>query len=690
MSDPTIREQRGTEINLVEASLQDIRQALDSGCITSTELVARYLQRIATYDTRGPYLNSIPILNPRLFEEAAASDERRAMGLPPRPLEGIPYTIKDGFKYRGMPVSAGSPAFRSLMPNEDAFVAAKLREAGAICIGKTNMPPMAAGGMQRGLYGRAESPYNLAYLPAAFSSGSSIGSATATAASFAAFGLGTETVSSGRSPASNNGLVAYTPSRGKVSCRGMWPLYPTCDVVVPQTRTVEDMLTILDVLTQPDNVTKGDFWRDQPFLKLPEMNSEITKTYTTLADPDALRGKRIGVPSMYIGGHDPKAKPVFVSDSVKELWQRAREDIEALGAEVIETDFPIVTNYEDDTISQQPNNVVGVAADWNNLERGKIIAYAWDDFLIANKDPNYPSLDRVVAGDIFPKPADYIPDRFIEKKNIISYASLLELVKHESRTSLYDIPGMHTALVALEAQRKRDLEDWMDKHGLDAVVFPANGDVGKADIETNEASAAHAHKNGIKYSNGNRALRHLGVPTVSVTMGVMSDTRMPVNLTFAGKAYTDNELLKFAYAYQQESRRRVAPCLSPSLASDLIPLDHRECSLESGTYNTHTINIDSSTRGTSAGKLMISLKGSVAGFTSGNVPTLEIFVDGRRLDPAEVLVDHKTGQWTADTVYTLFETNPSIYGVKALASQIMVVVLARVANRVNGKLILID
>ncbi|KAK9364995.1 amidase signature domain-containing protein [Lipomyces kononenkoae] len=680
-----------SEINLVEASIQDIRKALDSGSITRTELVARYLQKIASYDTRGPCLNSIPILNPRLFEEAAASDARRAAGPPARPLEGIPYTIKDGFKYLGMPVSAGSPAFRSLMPNEDAFIAAKLREAGAICIGKTNMPPMAAGGMQRGLYGRAESPYNLEYLTAAFSSGSSNGSATSTAASFAAFGLGTETVSSGRSPASNNGLVAYTPSRGIISCRGMWPLYPTCDVVVPQTRIMEDMFTILDVLTHNDDATVGDFWRDQPFVKLPDMGSILPKTYTSQADADALRGKRIGVPSMYIGGHDPKAKPIVVKDSVKELWQRARKDIEALGAEVVETDFPIITNYEDDSISQQPNNVVGLPSDWSNLERGKIIAYAWDDFLITNKDPTCPSLECVVGSEIFPKPPGYVPDLFLEKKNIISYESLVELVKIGGRIPLFDIPGVGGALAALEAQRKRDLEDWMDKHRLDAVVFPANGDVGKADIETNEDSAAHAHMNGVRYSNGNRALRHLGVPTVSVTMGIMSDTHMPVNLTFAGKAYTDNELLKFAYAYEQKSRHRVAPSLTPSLASDSIPLyQHESASLKSGSYTKPTISIDSSARCQSAGRPMLFLRGTVSGVGSGDFPTLEIFVDGRPLDAADVFVDHQTGQWTATTAYTPFEVNPPKYDVKLLASQIIVVVLGRSANGISAKLALVD
>lgn len=117
---------------------------------------------------------------------------------------------------RGLTVAAGSPAFAGLVANEDAFAIQRLRAGGAVLIGLTNMPPMANGGMQRGVYGRAESPYAADWLTAAFGSGSSNGSGTATAASFAAFGLGEETWSSGRAPAANNGLCAYTPSRGVI------------------------------------------------------------------------------------------------------------------------------------------------------------------------------------------------------------------------------------------------------------------------------------------------------------------------------------------------------------------------------------------------------------------------------------------------------------------------------------------
>jgi len=157
---------------------------------------------------------------------------------------------------------------------------------------------------------------------------------------------------SGRSPASNNGLVAYTPSRGFISCRGLWSLYPTCDVVVPHTRSVEDMLTILDILTAEDEVKEGDFWREQPFLKLEPMKK--TASYSNLMDTSSLQGKKICTPRMYSGGSDPKAKPTHVSQEVINHWHRARVDLESLGATIIETDFPLITNYEDDPVSGYP------------------------------------------------------------------------------------------------------------------------------------------------------------------------------------------------------------------------------------------------------------------------------------------------------------------------------------------------
>jgi amidase len=190
---------RAATFNLEEASIADARKALASGAVSSVELTVLYLNRIAYYDRHNTRLNAIPVRNERALEDAQAADRLRARGGAPPPFLGIPYTVKDSYKVKGMTVAAGSPAFAHLIANEDSFAVEQLRKAGAVLLGKTNMPPLASGGMQKGVYGRAESPYNAEYLTAAWASGSSNGSATSTAANMAMFGMGEETVSSGRS-----------------------------------------------------------------------------------------------------------------------------------------------------------------------------------------------------------------------------------------------------------------------------------------------------------------------------------------------------------------------------------------------------------------------------------------------------------------------------------------------------------
>ena len=264
------------------------------------------------------------------------------------------------------------------------------------------------------------------------------------------------------------------------------------------------MLAILDVLVVKDYTTDGDFWRQQTFVEVPRVERPTSFLDLASTARSSLNGKRIAVPLMYIGSHDPKAKPTVVSPDVVALWTRARSDLEALGATVIETDFPLVSNYEDDSISGQANNVVGFLPDWNGKERRELVAFLWDDFLKENADPKYPDLASIDGAKMFPRPEGYIPDKYMELKNFIDYPGLVRLIKERNGKSIWEIDGIAQALPALEAQRKRDLEDWMDASGIDLVVFPANGDVGRADLEVSDESAQHALQNGVKYSNGNR------------------------------------------------------------------------------------------------------------------------------------------------------------------------------------------
>ncbi len=147
-------------MKLVEATIADLRAALEAGRETAVSLTQGYLARIKAYDREGPCLNAVPVLNPDALADARASDARRAQGRTLGPLDGIPYSAKASYSAKGLPVSAGSPAFQHLIAQRDAFVIERLRAAGAVLLGLTNMPPMANGGMQRGCYGRAESPYN--------------------------------------------------------------------------------------------------------------------------------------------------------------------------------------------------------------------------------------------------------------------------------------------------------------------------------------------------------------------------------------------------------------------------------------------------------------------------------------------------------------------------------------------------
>jgi amidase len=570
--------------DVVEASIADLRTALESGAVTSVDLVNAYLARIDAYDRGGIRLNSVVVMNSDALAEAEASDVRRLNGDVLGPLDGIPYTAKDSYLVRGLTAASGSPAFEHLVAQRDAFTIERLRAAGAICLGLTNMPPMANGGMQRGVYGRAESPYNAEYLTSAFGSGSSNGSGTATAASFAAFGLGEETWSSGRAPASNNGLCAYTPSRGVISTRGNWPLVPTMDVVVPHTRSMSDMLEVLDVVVAEDSDVRGDFWRAQPWIEIPRASAVRPESYPALAPRDvdaarsALAGKRFGIPRMYVNA-DPQAgtaehpgiggptgQRIETRAAVIDLWDAAARDLESAGAKLVLVDFPAVTNYEGDRPGASTIATRGlVSPEYLHNEIVDLSAWGWEDFLRANGDPALDSLADVDGALIFPHPQGALRDRYYGfDDHIEAYPAH---VRDHPVERFTDIPHLEEGVRGLEETRRLDLEEWMDRLGLDAVVFPAVADVGPADMDVNEASADLGWRNGVWVANGNLVPRHLGIPTVTVPIGVMGDIGMPVGMTLAGRAYDDNALLALAAAFEATGRRRSAPPRTPALGS---------------------------------------------------------------------------------------------------------------------------
>ncbi|CAK7198843.1 hypothetical protein SEUCBS139899_001510 [Sporothrix eucalyptigena] len=708
-------------LNLVEASVAELQDALASGAITSVELVALYLRRISAYDCRGPSLNAIPIINTSVFDEAGASDDRRrnqqqqSLDHKPPPLEGIPFTVKDSYRVKGMTVASGSPAFEHLVANDDAHTVQVLRDptkgGGAVLLGRTNMPPMAYGGMQRGIYGRAESPYSADWLAAAYASGSSNGSGAATAASFAAFGMGEETVSSGRSPASNNALAAYTPSRGWLSLRGNWPLYLTRDVVVPHTRTMEDMLTLVGAFTgsPPDPETAGDFWRDQPFMKLPTPwpngRGQLGRILEELGPEKEnwLAGVRIAVPGMYIGKPPPAgARPVTTTASVVALWETARRDLEALGATVTVTpNFPAVTAYESpDDPSLFPKECPRLPPNWHHLETGPLIAHGWNDFLKATGDPKLPDLSSIEdPWFIYPDSIRTTTElRRLDPISALQWTRLHEFLKPEIEGSnspnIYDTPGLAELLEALEAQRKVLLEDWLAAVGCDVVAFPAAGDVGPADADVSEESATHAYLNGVYYSNGNRAIRHLGIPTVTVPMGVLTDRdNMPMGLTLAGRAYDDAKLLRWAYAYETATRRRAVPLRTPALQTDTIELDPGVSLLDRAPRPGLIVEakiVEEGEAEDDSAPVTVSIQGTTTISPGGRglVPNVDITVDGvdvpGKLVNIEESSDDQTFQFSVEaTASRPVHTDPREKTIAPVArDKIMVVVMARAAK--NG------
>lgn len=231
---------------------------------------------------------------------------------------------------------------------------------------------------------------------------------------------------------------------------------------------------------------------------------------------------------------------------------------------MVEVDFPVVTRYEADRPGAPSIMTRGlVPARFFELEIWDLSMWAWDDFLAANGQPGLARLADVDGPRIFPQPVGALPDR---------YGSLdLDLADYVSRAREHGIaypfadPALRLGLEGLERTRQVDLEDWMSTQGLDAVVFPAVADVGRAQADVDDEAARDAWRNGVWVANGNLAIRHLGIPTVTVPMGLMADIGMPVGLTFAAGAYRDADLLQLAAGFEATRPRRVAPPRTPEL-----------------------------------------------------------------------------------------------------------------------------
>lgn len=616
------------DLDVLDLDLAGLASLMAGGWPTAVDLVALCLNRIAAYDRRGPDLNAVSVLAPAMFEAAERLDAERRAGRVRGPLHGIPLVVKDSFKVAGLTVAAGSPAFADLVASDDAASVARLVEAGAIVVGKTNMPPMAIGGGQRSLYGRTASPYNPDWLAAAWHSGSSIGSGVAVAAGFAPIALGEETVSSGRSPASNNGLVAYTPSRGTVSIRGNWPLFPLRDVVVPYARSLSDLAVVIREIIRPDPVTKGDLWRAQRHVPIPGAAQAWPQDPAEALVPGGLAGKRIGVPRMYVGRDTAIRRPIPLRPSIAALWAEAEAVLIACGAEVVAVDFPVVSEYEGDRDGSR--SLAGnsyVPADWDAIEIGDLVASAWTEFLAANGPADAGRLGDTPPEMIHPDPPDAVDTRrrssAHEGRDAFRYDRIVAYARTSAGDPLTEFPALAAIMAGLERARRELFEDWMAHERLDLVAFPANCDVSRYDAETDPAASDHAWENGTVFSNMNHVMRHLGIPSVSVPMGIMADTGMPVNATFCGPGWSDFALLHAAYDYEGSSRRRQPPGITPA-----ITLKMEEWAPPAGA-GTGPVSLALEAEATLAADGGVTITGRCTAATGDGPAGIQLFLDGR-------------------------------------------------------------
>ncbi len=303
-----------------EQSILDLQAAQAAGKVTARGLVDSYLARIQAYDQAGPRLNAIVLVNPRAREEADALDRERAEKGPRGPLHGIPVLIKDNYDTADMPTSGGSLGLATLQPAADAFQVRKLRQAGAVILGKTTMHELAAGITTiSSLTNQTRNPYDLMRVPG----GSSGGTGAAIGASFAAAGMGSDTCGSIRIPAANQNLVGLRGTHGLSSRTGVMPLSSTQDIAGPLARTVTDLAIMLDATVGPDPT--------DPITA--EGSSHIPKSYRDALTPGGLKGARIGV-LRALFGTAPE------DDEVGGLVRKALDGMKAQGAEVVDITVP--------------------------------------------------------------------------------------------------------------------------------------------------------------------------------------------------------------------------------------------------------------------------------------------------------------------------------------------------------------
>jgi Asp-tRNA(Asn)/Glu-tRNA(Gln) amidotransferase A subunit family amidase len=484
---------------VVETTIADIHRAIQSGKVTCRQLVEIYLKRIKTYD-QPTKLNSIVVVNPKALQIADELDEEFRKTKELRPLHGVPMIIKDNYDTKDLPTTAGSLALKGSIPPDDAYQVRMLREAGAIILAKSNMAEWAFSPFltESSIAGTTRNPYDLDRVPA----GSSGGTAAAVAANLGAVGLGTDTGNSIRGPSSHTCLVGFRSSMGLTSRDGIIPLFLRNDIGGPIARTVEDATRILEVIAGYDPA--------DPITK--ECLGKVPKKYTIFLDKDGLKGARIGVFRVYT--ETPTTDP-----QIKALFQKAIEDMKALGAEIV--DPFVIPDFEELT-----KNI------WCDTFKHDVENYLAS---LGEKAPFRTLADIINSGLYSP----YIEERL---KEALEAADK----KENSCQDLYHEPrNIKFRQVVLKA---------MEDHRLDAFVYPtwSNPPRKIGDLESPDGD------------NSQLIPPHTGLPGFSVPMG-FSYGHLPAGLQIVGKLFGEPELIKIAYAYEQATKHRCPPEKFPEL-----------------------------------------------------------------------------------------------------------------------------
>ncbi|MDG6990912.1 MAG: amidase [Nitrososphaerota archaeon] len=498
---------------LEEANIPQLQAAMESGTLSSEKLVRWYIHRISKIDRSGPRLNSIAEVNPDALAIARGLDEERKKKGARGPLHGIPVVLKDNIATADkMETTAGSLALVGSRPSKEAFVAARLRKAGAVILGKANLSEWAnfrsnsstSGWSGRG--GQVRNPYVLDRTPC----GSSSGSAVAVAANLTSTSVGTETDGSILCPSSINGVVGIKTTLGLVSRAGVVPIGHSQDTVGPITRTVTDAAVLLGAMVGVDS--------DDPPTESSRGRSRVD--YTKFLDSDGLRGARIGVPREVYFGY---------SDRADEITNAAIKKMKGMGAKLV------------DPANIPTAKQMGEGGEWT------VLAHEFK----ADLNRYLKGLSRSKIKSL----EDIIEFNKNHAKKELKYFGQDILLKAQKTSGLSDRKYLKALNQNHLLSRQKGLDYVMNRYKLDALVAPTTSPAWVVDLVNGD--------HGLGGSSQPAALS--GYPAITVPAGVAYG--LPVGITFMGRAFSEPTLIKLAYSFEQATGHRVPPKYKPTTAT---------------------------------------------------------------------------------------------------------------------------